>query len=169
MTSRPDDDFNHLLEASSLGASAARLLRERTSLPQAHSVRRITELREPLPHPDDAPHAADPSVHEGHDLLPRTQDHARNEPTDHPHPPRQQSPTSSAPARLTTATALTTQRGRPAATILADQEHASLTEIELCGELMIAASAESGPRLSQSRIDEVLQVTTDHTCTTRHS
>lgn len=36
------------------------------------------------------------------------------------------------------------------------QDHAALAEIELCGELMIAASAAKGP-LSAARIDEVLR------------
>lgn len=36
------------------------------------------------------------------------------------------------------------------------QDHAALAEIELCGELMIAASAAEGP-LSAARIDEVLR------------
>lgn len=35
------------------------------------------------------------------------------------------------------------------------QDHVALAEIELCGELMIAASAAEGP-LSVDRIDEVL-------------
>lgn len=34
----------------------------------------------------------------------------------------------------------------------------ALAEIELCGELIIAASAATGDRLSADRIDEVLQV-----------
>jgi hypothetical protein len=36
------------------------------------------------------------------------------------------------------------------------QDHVALAEIELCGELIIAASAASEERLSQDRIDEVL-------------
>ncbi|WP_177204444.1 MULTISPECIES: hypothetical protein [unclassified Streptomyces] len=39
------------------------------------------------------------------------------------------------------------------------QDHVALSEIELCGELMIAASATEGERLSADRIDEVLKVT----------
>lgn len=39
-----------------------------------------------------------------------------------------------------------------------DQDHVALAEIELCGELMIAASAAMGDRLSADRIDEVLNV-----------
>ncbi|MFE7778936.1 hypothetical protein ACFU5O_34680 [Streptomyces sp. NPDC057445] len=39
------------------------------------------------------------------------------------------------------------------------QDHVALAEIELCGELMIAASAADGERLSADRIDEVLNVT----------
>ncbi|WP_255954410.1 hypothetical protein [Streptomyces odontomachi] len=38
------------------------------------------------------------------------------------------------------------------------QDHVALAEIELCGELMIAASAAHGERLSADRIDEVLKV-----------
>ncbi|SDN51026.1 hypothetical protein SAMN05444921_128118 [Streptomyces wuyuanensis] len=38
------------------------------------------------------------------------------------------------------------------------QDHVALAEIELCGELMIAASAADGERLSPDRIDEVLNV-----------
>ncbi|MGW2558511.1 hypothetical protein ACWCXB_04515 [Streptomyces sp. NPDC001514] len=38
------------------------------------------------------------------------------------------------------------------------QDHVALAEIELCGELMIAASAADGERLSADRIDEVLKV-----------
>ncbi|MFD5101232.1 hypothetical protein [Streptomyces albidochromogenes] len=37
-------------------------------------------------------------------------------------------------------------------------DHVALAEIELCGELMIAASAADGERLSPDRIDEVLKV-----------
>jgi hypothetical protein len=39
-----------------------------------------------------------------------------------------------------------------------DQDHVALAEIELCGELMIAASAAGEERLSAARIDEVLNV-----------
>ncbi|WP_320780776.1 hypothetical protein [Streptomyces sp. CRN 30] len=38
------------------------------------------------------------------------------------------------------------------------QDHVALAEIELCGELIIAASAARGDRLSPARIDEVLRV-----------
>ncbi|MDJ0466936.1 hypothetical protein [Streptomyces sp. H27-C3] len=41
---------------------------------------------------------------------------------------------------------------------MAVQDHIALAEIELCGELMIAASAADGERLSPDRIDEVLEV-----------
>ncbi|MEV7871917.1 hypothetical protein AB0P17_38750 [Streptomyces sp. NPDC088124] len=37
-------------------------------------------------------------------------------------------------------------------------DHVALAEIEWCGELMIAASATDGERLSPDRIDEVLNV-----------
>jgi hypothetical protein len=39
-----------------------------------------------------------------------------------------------------------------------EQDRVALAEIELCGELMIAASAADGERLSVARIDEVLKV-----------
>ncbi|WP_199922775.1 hypothetical protein [Streptomyces sp. NRRL S-87] len=38
------------------------------------------------------------------------------------------------------------------------QDHVALAEIELCGELIIAASAVEEERLSLDRIDEVLLV-----------
>lgn len=38
------------------------------------------------------------------------------------------------------------------------QDHVALAEIELCGELMIAASAADEDRLSLERIDKVLKV-----------
>lgn len=41
------------------------------------------------------------------------------------------------------------------------QDHVALAEIELCGELIIAASASGEERLSSDRIDEVLNVSTD--------
>ncbi|MFJ5291235.1 MULTISPECIES: hypothetical protein [unclassified Streptomyces] len=40
------------------------------------------------------------------------------------------------------------------------QDRIALVEIELCGELMIAAAASLEERLSQARIDEVLMVRT---------
>ncbi|OON78875.1 hypothetical protein [Streptomyces tsukubensis] len=40
------------------------------------------------------------------------------------------------------------------------QDHVALAEIELCGDLIIAASAAHEERLSPDRIDEVLRVTT---------
>ncbi|MFF0477324.1 hypothetical protein [Streptomyces sp. NPDC004284] len=44
------------------------------------------------------------------------------------------------------------------ATASADPDSVALAEIELCGELIIAASAADGERLSADRIDEVLRV-----------
>lgn len=44
------------------------------------------------------------------------------------------------------------------ATTLSDPERIALAEIELCGELIIAASAAAEERLSADRIDEVLRV-----------
>lgn len=38
------------------------------------------------------------------------------------------------------------------------QDHVALAEIELCGDLMIAASASREERLSPDLIDEVLRV-----------
>ncbi|MGW0842212.1 hypothetical protein ACWD26_18950 [Streptomyces sp. NPDC002787] len=38
------------------------------------------------------------------------------------------------------------------------QDHVALAEIELCGDLIIAASTTDGDRLSRDRIDEVLRV-----------
>ncbi|MEU9462761.1 hypothetical protein ACGFN1_32320 [Streptomyces sp. NPDC048685] len=48
-------------------------------------------------------------------------------------------------------------------------DQVALAEIELCGELMIAASAAIGERLSADRIDEVLDVhvTTERTTVPR--
>ncbi|MFE1802009.1 MULTISPECIES: hypothetical protein [unclassified Streptomyces] len=39
------------------------------------------------------------------------------------------------------------------------QDHVALAEIELCGDLIIAASAAREDRLSPDQIDEVLKVT----------
>ncbi|MEU6880919.1 hypothetical protein [Streptomyces sp. NPDC046712] len=47
------------------------------------------------------------------------------------------------------------------ATVPTDQDCVALAEIELCGELIIAASDADGERLSADRIDEVLRVSTD--------
>lgn len=49
----------------------------------------------------------------------------------------------------------------PSSTTTVQEDHVALAEIELCGELMIAASAAVGERLSPDRIDEVLMVTAD--------
>ncbi|WP_416975776.1 hypothetical protein [Streptomyces sp. 4F14] len=38
------------------------------------------------------------------------------------------------------------------------QDHVALAEIELCGELIIAASSADGERLSLASIDQVLRV-----------
>lgn len=46
-------------------------------------------------------------------------------------------------------------------TALSDPECVALAEIELCGELIIAASAVEEERLSADRIDEVLRVDTE--------
>lgn len=44
---------------------------------------------------------------------------------------------------------------------MAVQDHVALAEIELCGELIIAASAARGERLSLESIDQVLRVGED--------
>jgi hypothetical protein len=46
----------------------------------------------------------------------------------------------------------------PGSQAVLDQDYVALAEIELCGELMIAASAADEERLSSARIDEVLRV-----------
>ncbi|WP_175408926.1 hypothetical protein [Streptomyces sp. TRM64462] len=46
----------------------------------------------------------------------------------------------------------------PLRTTTTVQDHVALAEIELCGELMIAASATEAERLSADLIDEVLKV-----------
>ncbi|HET6358386.1 hypothetical protein ACFYW6_11660 [Streptomyces sp. NPDC002659] len=46
------------------------------------------------------------------------------------------------------------------------QDHVALAEIELCGELIIAASAADGERLSPDRIDEVLKVAAERSAPT---
>jgi hypothetical protein len=42
------------------------------------------------------------------------------------------------------------------------QDHVALAEIELCGELMIAASAVDDDMLSLDRIDEVLRAASEY-------
>ncbi|MEU1278750.1 hypothetical protein [Streptomyces sp. NPDC005805] len=49
----------------------------------------------------------------------------------------------------------------PPSTTAVPDDCVALAEIELCGELMIAASAADGERLSPDRIDEVLMVTAE--------
>jgi hypothetical protein len=46
------------------------------------------------------------------------------------------------------------------------QDHVALAEIELCGELIIAASAADVDRLSLESIDEVLKVAEERSTTT---
>ncbi|MDI3388958.1 hypothetical protein QIS99_22575 [Streptomyces sp. B-S-A8] len=50
---------------------------------------------------------------------------------------------------------MTTGRAARAATV---HDHVALAEIEMCGELIIAASMADEERLSADRIDEVLKV-----------
>ncbi|MFD7608620.1 Crp/Fnr family transcriptional regulator [Streptomyces mirabilis] len=69
MASHKDDDFEALLERSSLGGPAARRLRERTPLSRARTVRRITELRNQIAHPGDGRDAAVQSARELIQLL----------------------------------------------------------------------------------------------------
>ncbi|GAA4090506.1 DUF5919 domain-containing protein [Streptomyces shaanxiensis] len=66
MASHQDDDFEALLEKSSLGGPAASRLRERTPLSRARTVRRINELRHQIAHPGDEP---DNAVQAARDLL----------------------------------------------------------------------------------------------------
>lgn len=47
------------------------------------------------------------------------------------------------------------------------QDHVALAEIELCGELIIAASAADEERLSSDRIDEVLKVSAERSAPAR--
>lgn len=47
------------------------------------------------------------------------------------------------------------------------QDHVALAEIELCGELIIAASAADEERLSPDRIDEVLKVAAERSAPSR--
>lgn len=65
-----------------------------------------------------------------------------------PLPPASTPPSPPAPAPV--AASLPTAPG--------DLECVALAEIELCGDLIIAASAVDGERLSDDRIDEVLRV-----------
>ncbi|MFF8845641.1 hypothetical protein ACF08N_23465 [Streptomyces sp. NPDC015127] len=53
----------------------------------------------------------------------------------------------------------------PPSTTTVQEDHVAvaLAEIELCGELMIAASAADEDRLSADRIDEVLMVSAEGT------
>lgn len=53
----------------------------------------------------------------------------------------------------------------PSTTLVHD--HVALAEIELCGELIIAASAADEERLSPDRIDEVLKVAAERSAATR--
>ncbi|MFJ8793129.1 hypothetical protein [Streptomyces sp. NPDC102462] len=46
------------------------------------------------------------------------------------------------------------------------QDHVALAEIELCGELIIAASAADEDRLSLESIDEILRVAEERTALT---
>ncbi|MGW7385457.1 Crp/Fnr family transcriptional regulator [Streptomyces sp. NPDC054794] len=69
---RDDDDFEALLEQSSLGSPAARQLRERTLLSRARTVRRITELRNQIAHPNADPQSA---VQAARELLRLLEDH----------------------------------------------------------------------------------------------
>jgi hypothetical protein len=48
--------------------------------------------------------------------------------------------------------------GAGGAPVVEPQDHVALSEIELCGELMIAAAAVREERLSQALIDELLDV-----------
>ncbi|MGW1139164.1 hypothetical protein [Streptomyces zhihengii] len=56
----------------------------------------------------------------------------------------------------------------PPSTTTVQDDCVALAEIELCGELMIAASAVDGERLSPARIDEVLWGTPDRSAGPAH-
>ncbi|MFB7334049.1 hypothetical protein ACFC00_20750 [Streptomyces adustus] len=82
--------------------------------------------------------------------------------------PRRPAPSGSrsgTPARRPPATTPAATRARQAPltavrkeqVALAEREDIALAEIELCGELITAASTEPGERLSLARIDEVLR------------
>ena len=140
MASHQDDDFDALLEKSSLGGSAARRLRERTSASRARTVRKITELRHQIRHSSGAPQ----DIQAARELLRllegmgyRTQDEV--------------------PDELLNAA----RRHVPVPSGSPVEDNVALTEMEMCGELIIAASSTDGERLSQAHIDEVLRVGTD--------
>lgn len=142
-----DDDFEALLEQSSLGSPAARRLRERTPPKRASFIRMITELRGEIAHPGDEAEEARAARDLEHLL--RTVGYRAQ--VEVPHRPRDPAH-SHAPA--------------PAKTVLGTVDtDDSITEIEMCGELIIAASSEPGVRLSLERIDEVLGVRTDEDST----
>ncbi|MGX1546569.1 hypothetical protein [Streptomyces adustus] len=171
MTGRPDDDFDALLENSSLGGPVARRLRERTPVSRARAVRSITELRDRIAHlgsaPEEAAQAARELVRLLEDMGYRAQDEVSDAPP-HATRPRRPAPsgsTAGTPARRPPATTPAATRAWQAPTAavrkeqvaLAEREDIALAEIELCGELIIAASTEPGERLSLARIDEVLR------------
>ncbi|MCX4920238.1 hypothetical protein [Streptomyces sp. NBC_00687] len=138
MASHQEDEFDALLEKSSLGGSAARSLRERTPLDRARTVRRITELRDELTDSGSAPQKVRGAV-ELLRLLEGMGYRTRGEVSD----------------ELRTAARRQVQaRTRPPAA-----DNVSLAEIEMCGELIIAASSAT-QRLSQTEIDEILEVRT---------
>lgn len=141
MASHQDDDFDALLKKSSLGGSAARRLRERTPLSRAHAVRRIAELRSQVKRsggkPEETVRAARELLRLLEDMGYRNHDEVSDELREaaRPRPP--------VPSAVT------------------NKGHVAITEIELCGDLIIAAANEPGERLSWDRIDEVLRVGVD--------
>jgi hypothetical protein len=141
MDSNEDGDFDALLRNSSLGGSAARRLRERTPLSRAHAVRRITELRSQVTRCGGEPEETARAARQLLRLLEAMGYHSHDEVPDELREAALSRP--SVPRAVT------------------DQEHVALTEIELCGDLIMAAASEPGERLSWDRIDEVLRVRND--------
>ncbi|MFE6486761.1 hypothetical protein ACFVGN_28020 [Streptomyces sp. NPDC057757] len=163
MAGHQDDDFDALLERSSLGSSPARRLRERTPLGQAHTVRRITALRQQLTQPGSAPEEAAEAARELFRLLESMGYHTDDESLDERHSTARQHVSApsgsrtSALARRSPFTALAADWAQHPRTAVIERDHVALDEIELCGELIIAASMEPGDRLSLARIDDVLE------------
>lgn len=168
MASHEDDDFDALLEKSSLGGSAARRLRERTPLSRARTVRRIIELRNQIAHPGETPEEAAQTdlelLHQLKSMNHRAEDEASEErPCAAPQPVSEPSgSTDSAYIHRGPATALAVERAQHVRMAVVERDHVALAEIELCGDLIIAASAAHEDRLSMARIDEVLGVRADH-------
>lgn len=168
MASHEDDDFDALLEKSSLGGSAARRLRERTPLSRARTVHRIIELRNQIAHPGEALEQAAQTDRELLHQL-KSMDHRATAEASEERPCAAPNPVSepngsadSAYVRRGPATALAMERAQHVGTAVVERDRAALAEIELCGDLIIAASTADEDRLSMARIDEVLGVRANH-------